>query len=68
MWKTSKWNQFIKQQYTFEDNCLRRTMSAEERHRLATAPLPAISIVKPVHGTHATGSKKQNDDPHEGRF
>ncbi len=31
------------------------TLSPEERHRLATAPLPAIRVVKTTPSSHASG-------------
>ena len=38
-----------------------KTLSPEECHRLATAPLPAIRIYVPAHAAHAMGFTRRND-------
>lgn len=52
MLKTSKWDTFVRD----------GQISPEHRHYLATAPLPAVRVHRPVHGTHAVGSRRRASD------
>ena len=61
MLKTSKWGDFVDAHHAF-DHAPHPTLSPEERHRLATAPLPAITRFTPTRTAHATGHHFRHED------